>query len=123
MAALVTHHPWLSLLAALLLGMTVEWVLEFLFVRRRMFDLERQLNERERDYTELRHSHGRTLNDLKNKLTELDAVQKARVLAETARAADMVLALPGAALPEGLDPARILPVPDAVACLDRLTGA
>ncbi len=87
MTALVTHHPWLSLLAALLLGMTVEWVLEFLFVRRRMFDLERQLNERERDYTELRHSHGRTLNDLKNKLTELDAVQKARVLAETSAAA------------------------------------
>jgi hypothetical protein len=50
-------------------------------------------------------------------------VVAARVLAETARAADLVLALPGAVLPEGLDPARIRPVPDAAACLERLMGA
>ncbi|MFM7099593.1 MAG: hypothetical protein ACKO3N_00295, partial [Verrucomicrobiota bacterium] len=82
MSSLIAQHPWASLLAALLLGLLLEWVLELFFLRRRQFDLERRLNERERDYTELRHEHGRALTDLKNRLTELDATQKAKLLVE-----------------------------------------
>lgn len=82
MSSLIVQHPWASLLAALLLGLLLEWVLELFFLRRRQFDLERRLNERERDYTELRHEHGRALTDLKNRLTELDATQKAKLLVE-----------------------------------------
>lgn len=46
----------------------------------------------------------------------------ARVLAEMARAADLAAALPGAAVPEGLDPARVHPAADAGALLDRMAG-
>jgi predicted flap endonuclease-1-like 5' DNA nuclease len=74
------QHPLLSLLAALLLGMILKWVLDLFLLRGRMFELERQLTQRERDLTELRHEHNRALTDLKNRLTELDATQKAKTV-------------------------------------------
>ncbi len=87
MNALITHYPVPSLLAALLFGMIVKWLLDLFFLRSRVFGLERQVTERERDLTDLRHDHNRALVDLKNRLTELDATQKAKILISASLAA------------------------------------
>ncbi|RMH53798.1 MAG: hypothetical protein D6686_00115 [Alphaproteobacteria bacterium] len=47
-------------------------------------------------------------------------VVAARVRAEMLRAADLVLALPGAHPPEGVEPARIRPAADPAACIEAL---
>ncbi|KAB2659996.1 MAG: hypothetical protein DVB31_14910 [Verrucomicrobia bacterium] len=87
MNSFVAHHPLPCLLAALLLGMTVKWVLDLFFLRARLFGLEHRLTQRDREIADLRHEHGRVLTDLKNRLTELDATQKAKTVLNTTLAA------------------------------------
>ncbi len=82
MVAYVLNHPRASLVAALLIGMLLEWLLELFFLRRRLFDLEHELGHRERDVAALRHEQARSLTELRNKLTELDSTQKAKLALE-----------------------------------------
>lgn len=81
MNSVIGQHPWVSVLAAVLLGMVVKWVLDLFFLRSEVFGLRRRLSDRERDLTDLRHEHGRSLQELKNRLTELDATSKAKSVA------------------------------------------
>lgn len=81
MNSVIGQHPWVSLLAAVLFGMVVKWVLDLFFLRSEVFGLRRRLSDRERDLTDLRHEHGRSLQELKNRLTELDATSKAKTVA------------------------------------------
>jgi len=87
MNALISQHPWGALLVTLLLGMVVKWVLDPFFLRSEMFGLRRRLTDRERDLTDLRHEHGRSLQELKNRLTELDATAKAKMVVSSTLAA------------------------------------
>jgi chromosome segregation ATPase len=80
MNSLIGQHPWGVLLVTLLLGMVVKWLLDLFFLRSEMFGLRRRLTDRERDLTDLRHEHGRSLQELKNRLTELDATAKAKMV-------------------------------------------
>lgn len=74
---------WLPLLACLVGGMTLKWLLDLFFLRAHFARLERQASGREADYIALKHDHSRVLTDFKNKLTELDATAKAKSLAES----------------------------------------
>ncbi len=87
MNSVIGQHPWVSLLAAMLAGMVVKWLLDVFFLRSEMFGLRRRLTDRERDLTDLRHEHGRSLQELKNRLTELDATAKAKAVALSSLAA------------------------------------
>lgn len=87
MNSFVAHHPLPALLAALLLGMILKWVLDLFLLRERLFRLERDLTRRDREIADLRHEHGRVLTDLKNRLTELDATQKSKAVLATTLAA------------------------------------
>jgi chromosome segregation ATPase len=87
MNSLIGQHPWGALLVTLLLGMVVKWLLDVFFLRSEMFGLRRRLADRERDLTDLRHEHGRSLQELKNRLTELDATAKAKMVATATLAA------------------------------------
>lgn len=80
MNSLIAQHPWGALLVTLLLGMVAKWLLDVFFLRSEMFGLRRRLSDRERDLTDLRHEHGRSLQELKNRLTELDATAKAKMV-------------------------------------------
>jgi chromosome segregation ATPase len=81
MNSVIGHNPWVSLLAAVLFGMVVKWVMDLFFLRSEVFGLRRRVSDRERDLTDLRHEHGRSLQELKNRLTELDATSKAKAQA------------------------------------------
>jgi hypothetical protein len=83
----LANIPWVSLLAAMLAGMVAKWLLDVFFLRSEMFGLRRRLSDRERDLTDLRHEHGRSLQELKNRLTELDATAKAKAVALASLAA------------------------------------
>ena len=83
MSSSVAQHPVLWLLAAVLLGMTVEWILEMFYVRQRPFDAESRARKRSEELDSERFAHGRTLTDLKGRLAELDTAQKGRTLAES----------------------------------------
>lgn len=87
MNSLIGQHPWGVLLVTLLLGMVVKWLLDLFFLRSEMFGLRRRLTDRERDLTDLRHEHGRSLQELKNRLTELDATAKAKMVVSSTLAA------------------------------------
>lgn len=87
MNSVIGQHPWVSLLAAMLAGMVAKWLLDVFFLRSEMFGLRRRLSDRERDLTDLRHEHGRSLQELKNRLTELDATAKAKAVALSSLAA------------------------------------
>ncbi len=87
MNSLIGQHPWGALLVTLLLGMVVKWLLDLFFLRSEMFGLRRRLTDRERDLTDLRHEHGRSLQELKNRLTELDATAKAKMVVSSTLAA------------------------------------
>lgn len=75
-------NHWLTPLAYLLGGMTLKWVLDLFFLRHVYRDNEHKLNVREAEFTTLKHEHTQALTDLKNKLTELDATSKAKLLVE-----------------------------------------
>ena len=87
MNSVIGQHPWVSLFAAMLTGMVAKWLLDVFFLRSEMFGLRRRLSDRERDLTDLRHEHGRSLQELKNRLTELDATAKAKAAALSSLAA------------------------------------
>ena len=87
MNSLIGQHPWGAILVTLLLGMVVKWLLDLFFLRSEMFGLRRRLTDRERDLTDLRHEHGRSLQELKNRLTELDATAKAKMVVSSSLAA------------------------------------
>lgn len=88
MTDFIAHHPWASMALAFLLGMLLEWLLEMFFLRRSLFDMEHELGQRERDVAALRHEQARTLTELRNKLTELDATQRSLQQAEQDGKAD-----------------------------------
>ncbi len=73
---------WLQMLAYLVGGMTLKWLLDLFFLRAHLARLERQASTREAEYIALKHDHSRALTELRNKLTELDATTKAKTLAE-----------------------------------------
>jgi len=73
---------WLILLACFLGGMTFKWVMDVFFLRHAYRENEQKLNQREAEFTTLKHEHSRALTDLKNRLTELEATSKAKALAE-----------------------------------------
>lgn len=75
-------NHWLTLFAYLLGGMTLKWVLDVFFLRHVYRENEHKLNVREAEFTTLKHEHSQALTDLKNRLTELDATSKAKLLAE-----------------------------------------
>ncbi len=86
MNAVIAQHPWASVVCAMLAGMMVKWLLDLFFLRSELFGLRRRLSDRERDLTDLRHEHGRSLQELRNRLTELDATAKSKVAALAALA-------------------------------------
>ena len=73
---------WLYPFAIFLGGMVFKWALDLFFLRRVYHEIEQRLNLREAEFTTLKHEHSRSLSELKNKLTELDATTKAKLLAE-----------------------------------------
>lgn len=75
-------NHWLVPIAFLLGGMTLKWILDIFFLRHAYRDNEFKLNVREAEFTTLKHEHSQALNDLKNKLTELDATSKTKALVE-----------------------------------------
>ena len=73
---------WLPLVAALLGGMIIKWLLDLFFLRRGMFETQEALLTRERQVTDLRHELNRSVEALKNRTTELDATVRAKAAAE-----------------------------------------
>ena len=73
---------WLPLVAALLGGMIIKWLLDLFFLRRGMFETQEALLTRERQITDLRHELNRSVEALKNRTTELDATVRAKAAAE-----------------------------------------
>ena len=83
MSSSVVQHPVLWLIASLLAGMTVEWVLEIFYFRQRLFDAEARARRRGEELDSERFHHGRTQAELKARAAELDTAQKGRTLAES----------------------------------------
>lgn len=83
MNTLVAQHPWLCLAAVFLLGITFKYLLDVFFLRQRLFDAEAAVQRRGQELDSERYAHGRTSAELKAKLAELDATQKARTLSES----------------------------------------
>ena len=73
---------WLPLVAALLGGMIIKWLLDLFFLRRALFETQEALLTRERQITDLRHELNRSVETLKNRTTELDATVKSKTAAE-----------------------------------------
>jgi chromosome segregation ATPase len=82
MSSSVAQHPLLWLTAALLLGVSVEWVLEMFFFRQRLFDAESRARKRSEELDSERFVHNRTQAELKNRAVEFESAQKGRTLAE-----------------------------------------
>ena len=114
---------WLLPLAFLVGGMLLKWLLDLFFLRGHFDDLERRLNTREADYSTLKHEHSQALTDLRNRLTELDATAKSKLVAEgnLAKGQSDLAALRAHLLrtDEELKTLRVLEAECSLRCADR----
>lgn len=88
---------WLPWAAAFLGGMLVKWLMDVFFLRRSMFETQQALVTRDRQITDLRHELNRSIETLKNRTTELDALVRSKTAAETLAAQRLAESLTAAA--------------------------
>lgn len=88
---------WLPWAAAFLGGMLVKWLMDVFFLRRSMFETQQALVTRDRQITDLRHELNRSIETLKNRTTELDALVRSKTAAETLAAQRLAESLAAAA--------------------------
>lgn len=87
MEQLMTQAPWLVILAALLLGMLIMWLLELFFLRRNLkselANLDASLKQRDADLQSARSSLEQTEAALNGKTADLTSALNGRAAAET----------------------------------------
>ncbi|MCG3142059.1 MAG: Chromosome partition protein Smc [Anaerolineae bacterium] len=87
MEQLMTQAPWLVILAALLLGMLIMWLLELFFLRRNLkselTNLDASLKQRDADLQSARSSLEQTEAALNGKTADLTSALNGRAAAET----------------------------------------